>query len=306
MASEFRKLSFQYVRHERAESLLAFLLRRFRYHSAAEWTALIQSGAVTVNSHQAPPEHVLLSRERIVYVPPPKPEPPVDARYTLLYEDASVLAVSKSANIPTSPSGKYWHNCLRHVLQRDLQISELHAVHRLDRETSGVNLFAKTRRAAAVLGQAFAAGTVEKRYAAVLRGSLPCRDTLVSAPLRDAEGEVHIKQGVHPQGKPSVTRFILRARLPGASLVDVLPTTGRTHQIRAHAAFLGLPVWGDRLYGVPAADFLAWLHDPNRDLTSSHLLHSKCLVFVHPESGERVVVGSDEGRLVREWVGKSG
>jgi 23S rRNA pseudouridine1911/1915/1917 synthase len=302
MASEFRKLSFQYVRHEHPETLLAFLVRRFQYHAPDEWTARIRSGAVTVNGRQVAPQHVLLTRERIVYVPPPLPEPPVDAEFAVLYEDASLLAVSKSGNIPTSPSGKYWHNCLRHVLQRQLGLPELHAVHRLDRETSGVNLFAKTRQAAAALGRAFAAGTVEKRYAAILRGALPCREILVNAPLQDAGGEVHIKQAVHPQGRPSLTRFLLRARLPGASLVDVLPETGRTHQIRAHAAFLGLPVWGDRLYGVPTAEFLAWVQDPNRDWSSRHLLHAKSLVFLHPDKGNTVVVKCSEGGLVKEWL----
>lgn len=302
MASEFRKLSFQYVRHERPETLLAFLLRRFHYHSSGEWTAHIQSGAVTVNGGKVAPQHVLLTRERIVYVPPQLPEPPVDAEFAVLYEDASVLAVSKSGNIPTSPSGKYWHNCLRHVLQRRLDLHELHAVHRLDRETSGVNLFAKTRQAAAALGKSFAAGAVEKRYAAILRGAFPCREVLVSAPLQDAGGEVHIKQAVHPQGRPSVTRFVLRARLPGASLVDVVPATGRTHQIRAHAAFLGTPVWGDRLYGVPSAEFLAWVQDPNRDLSSRHLLHAKSLRFSHPETGREVVVACSEEGLLREWM----
>ena len=301
MVSAARKLSFQYVRHEQPESLLAFLVRRFRYHSREEWSERIESGAVTVNGRTVNPAHVLLTRERIGYLPPLLPEPPVDARFSVLYEDAHLIAVSKSGNIPTAPSGKYWHHCLRHVLQRELHLPVLHAVHRLDRETSGVNLFAKTREVAAALGEAFAAGKVEKRYSAILRGRLPVRQCLIQAPLRDGGGEIHIKQAVHPAGRPSRTEFRLRAVLEGACLVEAMPLTGRTHQIRAHASFIGFPVWGDRLYGVPESAFLEWIHDPHRDLSQRHLLHAKEVRFRHPVTGEVVSVVSGEGAMVDEW-----
>ncbi len=300
-----RKLSFQYVRHQQPETLLAFLLRRFRYHTQGEWSERIQSGAVVVNGRRVEASHVLQTRDRIAYIPPMLPEPPVDARFTVLYEDEHILAVSKSGNIPTSPSGKYWHNCLRHVLQRELRLPALYPVHRLDRETSGVNLFAKTRAAAAALGEAFAAGRVHKRYAAILRGYPPAPEWLIQAPLCDGGGAVHIKQAVHPAGRPSCTRFILRAVLEGACLVDAVPHTGRTHQIRAHAAFLGLPVWGDRLYGAPEAVFLQWIQNPERDLSKRHLLHAKSLRFAHPVSGEEVCVRSGEEGMVGEWFGGS-
>ena len=301
MVSAPRKLSFQYVRHQQPESLLSFLVRRFRYHSQAEWAERIGSGAVTLNGRLVDAACVLHTRDRIAYVPPLVPEPPVDPRFTILYEDALILAVSKSGNIPTSPSGKYWQNCLRHVLQRELNLPALYAVHRLDRETSGVNLFAKTRDAAASLGDAFSAGRVEKRYAAILRGQLPAAECLIQAPLRDAGAQIHIKQAVHPAGRPSRTLFRLRAVLQCACLVDAEPLTGRTHQIRAHAAFIGLPVWGDRLYGVPESAFLDWIQDPHRDLSKRHLLHAKELRFVHPGDGRVMCVRSDERAMVAEW-----
>lgn len=294
-----RKLSFQYVRHQRRpETLIAFLLRRFHYHTEAQWIERIRSGTVTVDGRMIEPNHVLHTKEHIVYLPPVAPEPPVDARFQVLYEDADLLAVSKSGNIPTSPSGKYWHNCLRHVLQRELGLAEVHSVHRLDRETSGVNLFAKNRRAAGLLGAAFAAGQVEKRYAAVLKGRFPARELLVNAPLQHAGSEVSIKQAVHPDGRASLTRFRLRALLPGASLVDVMPVTGRTHQIRAHAAYVGFPVWGDHLYGQSDEAFIAWLHSPDRDMSARQLLHATQLSFPHPSTAERVVVKSGAGVLM--------
>jgi RluA family pseudouridine synthase len=293
------KLSFQYVRHLTPESLLEFLTRRFRYHSAQEWDALVRQGRVTVNRRSASPATVLETRDRIVYDRPPGPEPPVDARYHVVHEDEHLLAVSKSGNMPTSPSGKYWDNCLVHLLIRERGLPELYAVHRLDRETSGINLFAKSRTAARLLGRAFHQGLVGKRYAAILRGHLPPREIYLSAPLRDAVGSaVHIRQEVHPEGRVSRTRFTLRAILPGASLVEVEPLTGRTHQIRAHAAFLGYPVWGDRLYGAPDTEFIAWVAQPDRDTTGRQLLHATTLRLTHPLTGQLLELRDSEACLL--------
>lgn len=286
------KLSFQYVRqHGIPETLLEFLVRRFKYHNAEEWEMLVGDGWVTVNGRRVDPGHILETRHKIVYERPPMAEPEVDGRYTVLYEDAHLLAVSKSGNIPTSPSGKYWHNCLVHLLQRERGLAQLHAVHRLDRETSGVNLFAKSREGAKILGKDFHAGRVDKRYMAVLRGGLAAPAIYVSAPLRDAVGgAVHIRQEVHPAGRDSRTWFRLRARLPGASLVEVEPRTGRTHQIRAHAAALGHPVMGDKLYGVSEAAFIRWVGSGKRNARDRQLLHATELRFTHPVTGERVVL----------------
>jgi RluA family pseudouridine synthase len=301
MDFEPRKLSFQYVRHGAAEALLDFLAYRFRYHTAPEWAERIASGSITVDDATVSPKHQLRSGERIVYIPPRVAEPPVDTRYTVLYEDNYLLAVSKSGNIPTSPSGKYWHNCLRHVLQRERGLPKLLSVHRLDRETSGVNLFAKTPEAASALGKAFAQGRVLKRYQAVLRGYLPAADIFVNAPLQEEGGEITIKQAVHPDGRASITRFRLNRKLNGACLVDVLPQTGRTHQIRAHASFLGSPVWGDHLYGASDEEFIRWVRIPHRDASHRHLLHAAGLSFAHPVSGELLEVEDSGGKLVEEW-----
>lgn len=293
------KLSFQYVRHGRPETLVEFLCRRFRYHTGAEWERLVREGAVTVGERRVLPTLRLQNGHRIRYEPPPAPEPEIDPTYRVLYEDAELLAVEKSGNIPTSPSGKYWEHCLVRVLQRGQGLPALHAVHRLDRETSGVNLFAKSREAAARLGEDFHQGRVRKAYAAILRGRLRAARVYASAPLGpEPGGTIRIKQAVVQSGRPACTEFILRAVLPGASLVAVLPRTGRTHQIRAHAAYLGHPVWGDKLYGAAEADFLAWVQTSARSGRERHLLHATELAFQHPVSGREVVVRSPEAVLM--------
>lgn len=302
-----RKLAFRYVQHDAPETLLAFLTRRFRYHKEAEWKTLIVDGHVTIDGRSAVPMEKLQSKQLVVYVPPPIPEPEVDARYEILFEDKDVLAVNKSGNIPTSPSGKYWHNCLRHVLLRDLRLPSLHAVHRLDRETSGVNLFAKTPDAVRRLGEAFKLGKVEKRYSAVLRGQLKVPRTTLSAPLMDEGGEIHIKQMVHPDGRAARTHYRVLALLPGATWVDVQPETGRTHQIRAHAAYLGYPVWGDWLYGSSEEEFIRWVRNPRRHTLGRHLLHARELVVEHPITGVTLrLVAPAEPMLQAFLAGESG
>ncbi len=291
--TRFPKLSFQYVQGEIPETLLEFLIRRFKYHDALTWEERIRGGYVQVNGKKCGPNHLLETRHRIVYYPPPAPEPPVDDRHEILYEDQELMAVDKSGNIPTSPSGKYWHNCLVHRLMEIHGLPELHAVHRLDRETSGINLFAKTKESSGILGKVFSGGQVGKFYMAILRGHLASSEILVKAPLRNAEGAaVRIRQEAHPDGRAAVTRFFLRALLPGASLAEVRPLTGRTHQIRAHAEYMGHPVMGDKLYGRPESEFIAWIENGERSYRLRHLLHATRLDFRHPSTGKEIIVES--------------
>lgn len=302
------KLSFQYVRGPQgAETLVDFLARRFRYHDAAEWTTLVRDGHVTVDGTVTSPQHALRSGHRILYHPPPKPEPEVDARFAVLFEDEYLIALEKSGNLPTSPSGKYWENCLVHVAQKELRLPRLYAVHRLDRETSGVNLLAKTAEAAGKLGDTFSQGRVDKEYVAVLRGSLATRSVYVSAPLGDdPAGEIRIRQTARRDGRAAVTRFTLLAHLPGASLVRIEPATGRTHQIRVHALLIGHPVWGDKLYGRSDAEFLASVKAPRQKDESRHLLHATRLRFNHPVTAQPIELRSSPKVLLERFYEELG
>lgn len=283
------KLKFQYVRQASPETLLEFLVRRFRYHNAEQWEQRVHEGYVTVNGRTTVSSRLLETRDKILYDRPPGPEPDVDDTYRVLYEDDDLLAVSKSGNMPTSPSGKYWRNCLVHILKDRHSYPSLHAVHRLDRETSGINLFAKHRDAARALGQDFQEGRVEKGYSAVLRGHVLAKRIYISAPLWGAPGAaVRIRQEVHPAGRPASTHFNVLALLPGATLAEVRPVTGRTHQIRVHAAHLGHPVWGDKLYGAGEDAFIAWVGSGERNSWDRHLLHADRLSVTHPQSGRRL------------------
>lgn len=300
------KLSFQYVRLTAVETLLEFLTRRFMYHTAGEWEELIAREYVKVNGKGVEPGHILETRHKIIFHPPNVPEPEIDPTFTVVFEDDHLLAVSKSGNIPTSPSGKYWHNCLVHLLQRELGQKQLRAVHRLDRETSGINLFAKGRKTAGLLGRMFQEGAVRKEYMTILAGHLPLREIFVDAPLGGAsEGAIRIKQVVRAGGRDCRTGFSLLAVLPGASLVRVVPHTGRTHQIRAHAAYIGHPVLGDRLYGAPEEEFIRWVGKERHGRNERQLLHAAALTINHPFSGRPITFRAPADELMELFYSRA-
>ncbi len=283
------KIKFQYVRHGPPETLLAFLTNRFKYHPQNIWYELIFNKQVVVNNQPTSPQHILKSTELIIYQRPYFPEPHVNKQFQIIYQDKDLLAVSKSNNIPTSPSGKYWHNSLIHVLQNELNAKNLRAIHRLDRETSGVNLFAFGKENAAILCRAFQQKQVRKTYAALLKGHIRQKRTQVDIPITaDPHSQIHIKQAVCYNGKPSKTNFYLVRLVQENTLAHIRPLTGRTHQIRVHAAHIGHPVLHDKLYSQNENDFLQSLKPSSSPNSPKHQLHALRLQLQHPRTKRQI------------------
>jgi tRNA pseudouridine65 synthase len=160
---------------------------------------------------------------------------------------------------------------------RDMLGAHVHPVHRLDRGTSGVLLFARTREAAATLGRAFEAGRVEKRYLALVRGTPP-DEGVIDHPIPRREGGERVA---------AVTRFRRVATSPvdRCSLVLAQPETGRLHQVRRHFHHISHPIVGDVNYGSGAI---------NRQYRARYglhrlALHARSIAFDHPTTGERIV-----------------
>ena len=300
-------------------TLSDFLVSRFRYHSPALWAERLAEGIVRVNGEPAPAERIVHARDRIDYFVWHE-EPAVDFRFDVLHEDDHVLAVAKSGNLPVHAGGKYIRHTLIAVL-RETWGKELRPAHRLDRETSGVVLLAKTREAARALEREFHARRVGKDYVAIVRGAFPAEVT-VDAPIgREDEKGVSSFRCVDPEGgKPARTRFVCVAVGPEpaappevprpVSLVLACPESGRTNQIRVHAAHLGHPVLGDKIYGVPRplADRFVVAGESAEVLAAAgaprHLLHCRRLTLRHPDGqGTLEVVAPLPPDFAESWGG---
>lgn len=258
---------------------------------------IVRKGQVRVNKKRTKPDYKLITDDAIRLPPIRVTEnkgKPISPKLTkvailaeaILHEDDDILVINK-------PSGTAVHGGsglnfgviegLR-ALRPDARFLEL--VHRLDRDTSGLLLIAKKRSALRSLHQQFREKKIQKRYLALVRGQWPSHLTVVRAPLLK-----NILQNgarmvcVNHEGKASQTEFHIEQRYEYATLVSVSPVTGRTHQIRVHAAHNGHPIAFDSRYGDGHFDHQLVTTGLNR-----LFLHAVSLRFVHPFSGETMLI----------------
>jgi len=148
-----------------------YLTRRFSYRSRTAWQDAVSSGQILLNDGRTKPSRQLRCNDKISLIADSIEEPPVDRNYTLLMEEEQYMIVSKSGQIPVHPSGCYFQNTLLYVLLE--KWDELYPVNRLDRETSGVVLLAKNKKAAGMLSTLFQQQHVQKKYIAYVHGEFP-------------------------------------------------------------------------------------------------------------------------------------
>jgi 23S rRNA pseudouridine1911/1915/1917 synthase len=253
--------------------------------SRARLQALIDAGHVRIDGgipkasrRLAGGEHVLLE------IPPPPPESlaPEPIALTVLYEDDDVLVVDKPVGMVVHPGAGHPTGTLAAaVLAHAPGTAGVGGprrpgiVHRLDKDTSGLLVIAKTARAYDSLTAQLAARTVTRRYRAIVHGRVKAGEGVVDAPIGRHPRD-RIRMAVISRGKRAVTRYRVLERFSQFSDLDVRLETGRTHQIRVHMASLGHPVAGDELYGGRAA------RTPLPVSLEGLALHAAELAFVHP------------------------
>jgi 23S rRNA pseudouridine1911/1915/1917 synthase len=264
----------------------------------------IEAGQVAVDGRMVrePGAPVETRTSRVTWDPNRKVLSRARSTLRLLYEDDTLLVVDKPAGLLSVPSGPGHHDeetALLHVREYVRRASPrrpyVGLVHRLDRDTSGALLFARTPETRQALIALFSRHDVERRYLALVAGRPRAEAGEVLAPIRDAyEGGRRGVAAPDEPSRPARTAWRVVERFPRAALLEVALLTGRQHQARIHLAHVGLPVLGDARYG--PAD-VAGLR-PGR-----HMLHARRLAFTHPLTGTRVEAESpipeDFARLLR-------
>jgi 23S rRNA pseudouridine1911/1915/1917 synthase len=226
-------------------------------------------------------------------------EPEVNRDVPIVYEDEALVVANKPAGLPVHATARYHRNTLIAILSERFKGETLHLCHRLDKETSGVIVAARTAEDDVKVKTAFASREIEKCYLAIVHGVVADDVFVVDAPMCLGSHEVGVLMSIVPVaqgGQPSRTRFKVRQRFASYSLLECYPETGRQHQIRLHLAHIGHPIVGDKLYAHSPALFVAALEDELTDEMRAqlklmrHALHAHNITFDHPRTGKPITL----------------
>ena len=272
-----------------------FLTSFLAGHSRSQLQKLITDGLVTVEGRAAKANLTLRDGDRVRIELPEPVASEVESEalpLEILFQDDDLAVVNKPAGMVVHPAPGNWSGTLVNALKgRGGPLSELGGderegiVHRLDKETSGLLLVAKTDRAHRVLGAAMSRREIVRRYAALCWGHLDADRVTVDKPIaRDPRDRK--RMAIVSTGRAARTDFVRLARFDSVDLLRAHLHTGRTHQIRVHLSSLGHPVVGDDTYGGGGGRRLVPL--PSK----RHFLHAAWLRFRHPTTGEPVEVRS--------------
>ena len=306
------------IRHE-AEVPLSAAGRRFDQalaemfpdYSRSRLSGWVKSGAVTLDGQHVASrqllrggEHVRLEVELEVEVT----SAPQAIALDIVYEDEHLLVLNKPAGLVVHPgAGNSAGTLLNGLLHHEPQLAELPRagiVHRLDKDTSGLMVVARTLPACTALIDLLSRHEVERQYEAVVMGTMVAGGT-VDEPIGRSMGD-RLRQAVRDEedGKRAVTHYRLRERFRAHSLLQCQLETGRTHQIRVHMAHIGHPLIGDPLYG----GGLKLPKGASEELTATlrgfrrQALHAEKLSFVHPISGETLSFSAERPTDQRELI----
>lgn len=280
----------------RFDVVLAELFPEFSRSRLAEW---IKSGDARLDGQVVKPRDPVRGGETAslnVVLETQTHALPEDIPLEVLYEDADVFVLDKPAGLVVHPgAGNPTGTLVNALLHRDPGLSALPRagiVHRLDKDTSGVMVVARTLPAHTALVAQLAARDVHRQYLAIVVGALVSGGTANAA--IDRHPRDRLKMAVREDGREAVTHYRLRERFRAHTALECRLETGRTHQIRVHMAHLRHPILGDPLYGGP----LKLPKGATEELTAAlrafkrQALHAETLAFEHPVSGEQVEVSA--------------
>jgi 23S rRNA pseudouridine1911/1915/1917 synthase len=314
-----RTIVLQVKSEESEKRLDLFLSKRLERFSRNEIQQRIDAGQVTCEGRSAKASRRVFCGEAIVltYEVPDIPEDNWQPKApVILYEDERMIAVDKTPDLPVHPAGGFGERSTLTVLKRFYPKQYFAPSHRLDRETSGVLLFAKDRAADHKLKDAFFHKRCKKEYAALVVGT-PLEEefeiTLAIGPTTTGVRTRWVPREVDEGGYLAKTRVKVERRFLTHTRLALFPETGRQHQLRVHLSAVGHYIVGDKLYGPSEALYREFAQ--HRGMTE-HLweilgigrqaLHAKRLSFPHPETGQEMTIESpwpEDLRLYEEGLG---
>jgi UPF0176 protein len=266
--------------------LLDFVAEILNHIPREEWQREIESGKF-LDSHSRPvrADHVVRAGERYLHRLPKIAEPEVNADIQLVYEDEMVIVIDKPAPLPVHAGGRFNRNTLQYFLNEAYAPQRPRPAHRLDANTSGVMVIARSRHSAGDIQSQFAQGRVQKVYRAKVQGH-PKDDHFVCELPISVEPEQCGSRTVSENGLEARTEFkVLERYSDGTALVEARPITGRTNQIRIHCWQLGFPICGEKLY----------LRDKKFGDTQTHSIQDRPLsllsyevTFTHPITRDKM------------------
>lgn len=289
--------------------LCEYLAERFSYCSREEWAGFAAAGRIQVNGQRASAATLVTAGDRTAFDPPETSEPPVSRDYAVVYADARVLVVNKPPLLPIHPSGRFFAHTLWYMLQE--RFGNAHIITRLDRETSGLVLAARSPEAAGQLHTHQQAGAIDKQYTVLVHGEFPAGTLLAEGWLSTNPDSVVRKKRIYTRTKPAqrdaefcsttLQRLSVSRTAAGIiSRVQAVLHTGRTHQIRAVVHSLGYPVVGDKLYGLDEQFFLRFIDDTltaqdrQRLMLNHQALHCHQLGFPGRDAPEQFTAAPPE------------
>ena len=273
------------------QTILAALGAIFSHSEPEKWGQIFQNKHLLGRDRNpVTAEQIVRSGERYFRKLPSTIEPDVNPDIRFLHEDEAIIVVNKPAPLPVHPSGRFNLNTLQSLLQKVYHPQKPRPAHRLDANTTGIVVFSRTRHFAKLLQPQFERGEVEKTYLVRVLGRPAGTHFFCDAPIGTSpvNGGGRIVDLIH--GMPSRTEFRVREHLSdGTTILEAMPLTGRTNQIRVHLWHMGMPVVGDPLY------------QADQKLTSRQTLsvddpplnlHAWKLAFTHPLSHQRITFES--------------
>jgi 23S rRNA pseudouridine1911/1915/1917 synthase len=283
-------MSFRAEPAEAGMRLDAALTARGEAATRSEAQRLIDAGAVTVDGEPRQKSHRLAEGQLVELADPPAEDEPDagEVPFTVVLEDDALMVIDKPAGVVVHPGAGRHTGTLAQTLRGRAaggpDPDRAGIVHRLDRDTSGLILVAKSEDAYAALTGMIRRREVERRYLALVEGRPDARAGTIDAPLgRDRARRTAMSTSTD-KARSAVTHFEVLEALPRTTLLDVRLETGRTHQIRAHMAAIGHPVCGDARYGGASAGARLGLR--------RQFLHSAQLMFSHPSTGAQTACES--------------